>query len=214
MSTIPDVELQAGTLRFLEAGPKKLFINNEWVAPAGGESFATINPANGQELMQVALAGAEDVDQAVSAARAAYAHGPWPNKMSGQQRGQLLWKVADLIEHYIEELADLETLDNGKPRRIAHYDMVYAARHFRYYAGWAGKTEGTTIPVSIPNQFVYTLREPMGVVGLIIPWNFPLLMCAWKLAPALACGNTAILKPAEQTPLTALRLAEIGRAHV
>jgi acyl-CoA reductase-like NAD-dependent aldehyde dehydrogenase len=209
MSAIPDVELQAGTLRFLEAGPKQLFINNEWVAPAGGETFATVNPANGKELLQVALAGAEDVDRAVTAAREAFGQGPWLNKMSGQKRGQLLWKVADLIEQYIEELADLETLDNGKPRRIAYYDMVYAARHFRYYAGWAGKTEGATIPVSIPNQFVYTLREPMGVVGLIIPWNFPLLMCAWKLAPALACGNAVILKPAEQTPLTALRLAEI-----
>lgn len=209
MSALADVELQKGTLRFLENGPQQLFINNEWVAPAGGETFATINPANGRELMQVALAGAEDVDRAVAAAREAFENGPWQNKMDGAKRGQLLWKVADLIEQHIEELADLETLDNGKPRRVAYYDMVYAARHFRYYAGWSGKTEGTTIPVSIPNQFVYTLREPMGVVGLIIPWNFPLLMCAWKLAPALVCGNTVILKPAEQTPLTALRLADI-----
>ena len=124
-----------------------------------------------------------------------------------------MWKLADLIEKNIQELAELETLDNGKPVRVAHFDMVFAARHFRYYAGWASKLEGTTIPVSHPNQFVYTLREPMGVVGLIIPWNFPLLMAAWKLPPALACGNACILKPAEETPLTALRLGElIGEA--
>ena len=204
-----DVELQAGTTRFLEDGPKQLFINNEWVEPASGESFATVNPATGEELVQVALAGAEDVDRAVQAARAAF-DGPWRHKTSPQTRAQLLWQVAELIEEHADELAELEVLDNGKPLRVARYgDIPFAARHFRYYAGWASKLEGSTIPVSIPNQFVYTLREPMGVVGLIIPWNFPLLMCAWKLAPALACGNTSILKPAEQTPLTALRLAEL-----
>ncbi|MDX1664014.1 MAG: aldehyde dehydrogenase family protein, partial [Candidatus Promineifilaceae bacterium] len=143
------------------------------------------------------------------AARAAFG-GPWRHKTSPQKRAQLLWKVAELIEEHADELAELEVLDNGKPLRVARYgDIPFAARHFRYYAGWASKLEGSTIPVSIPSQFVYTLREPMGVVGLIIPWNFPLLMCAWKLAPALACGNTCVLKPAEQTPLTALRLAEL-----
>jgi acyl-CoA reductase-like NAD-dependent aldehyde dehydrogenase len=205
----PDVTLQPETLAFLEESPKKLLIGGEWVQAANGETFATVNPATGEELAQVALAGPEDVNQAVEAARQAKEKGPW-GKMSGEDRGGLLWKVADLIDLHADELAELETLDNGKPIRVSRRgDIPYAAKHFRYYAGWAGKIEGTTIPVSIPNQFVYTLREPMGVVGLIIPWNFPLLMAAWKLAPALACGNTAILKPAEETPLTALRLGEL-----
>lgn len=202
------VTLQPETLAFLE-NPKKLLIGGEWVQAANGETFATINPATGEELARVALASPEDVNQAVEAARQALEKGPW-GKMSGEERGGLLWKVADLIDLHADELAELETLDNGKPIRVSRRgDIPYAAKHFRYYAGWAGKIEGTTIPVSIPNQFVYTLREPMGVVGLIIPWNFPLLMAAWKLAPALTCGNTAILKPAEETPLTALRLGEL-----
>jgi acyl-CoA reductase-like NAD-dependent aldehyde dehydrogenase len=130
--------------------------------------------------------------------------------MSGEQRGALLWKLADLVDQHADQLAELETLDNGKPLRVSRKgDLPAVSRHFRYYAGWAGKLEGSTIPVSRVNQLVYTLREPVGVVGLIIPWNFPLLMCAWKLAPALACGNTAVLKPAEETPLTALRLGEL-----
>jgi acyl-CoA reductase-like NAD-dependent aldehyde dehydrogenase len=145
----------------------------------------------------------------VQAAREALERGLW-SKLSGEERGQLLWKVADLIEAHADELAELDTLDNGKPFRVARNgDVPFAVRHFRFYAGLAGKIEGRTIPVSIPNQFVYTRREPMGVVGLIIPWNFPLLMCAWKLAPALACGNTILLKPAEETPLSALRLGEL-----
>lgn len=202
------VTLQPETLAFLE-NPKKLLIGGEWVQAANGETFATINPATGEELARVALASPEDVNQAVEAARQALEKGPW-GKMSGEERGGLLWKVADLIDLHADELAELETLDNGKPIRVSRRgDIPYAAKHFRYYAGWAGKIEGTTIPVSIPNQFVYTLREPVGVVGLIIPWNFPLLMAAWKLAPALTCGNTAILKPAEETPLTALRLGEL-----
>ncbi len=208
-SALPDVELLPGTHAFLDSGPKRLFINNEWVEAATGRTFATVNPANGRELMQVAEAGEADVDRAVAAARQAFESGPWRTKMSDADRGRLLWQVAELIEKYTDELAELETLDNGKPLRVARYDMVFAARHFRYYAGLVGKIQGATIPVTIPNQFVYTLREPMGVVGLIIPWNFPLLMSAWKLGPALAAGNTAILKPAEETPLTALRLAEI-----
>ena len=147
----------------------------------------------------MALAGPADVDQAVEAARLAFESGPWP-ALSGAERGALLWKAADLVEQYADELAELETLDNGKPIRTARYgDLPTAIKHFRYYAGWASKLEGATIPVSFPNQFVYTLREPVGVVGLIIPWNFPLVMAAWKLAPALACGNTVILKPAEET---------------
>ncbi|HEY5669572.1 MAG TPA: aldehyde dehydrogenase family protein [Anaerolineales bacterium] len=209
ISLPPDVALRPSTVEFINSGPKKLLIGGEWVDAASGETFATINPATGEELTQVALAGSQDVDRAVKAARQAYEHGPW-SKFSGEERGHLLWKVADLIEAHADELAELDTLDNGKPLRVARRgDLPSAARHFRYYAGLAGKIEGSTIPVSMPNQFVYTRREPMGVVGLIIPWNFPLLMCAWKLAPALACGNTALLKPAEETPLSALRLGEL-----
>ncbi|MGE5221477.1 MAG: aldehyde dehydrogenase family protein, partial [Omnitrophica WOR_2 bacterium] len=209
MLTLPaEVSLQQGTLAFLQ-GPKKLLINNEWVDASSGETFPSINPATGETLVDVALAGQEDVERAVQAARTAFTGGAWSN-LSGDERGQMLFKVASLIENYADELAELETLDNGKPIRVSRRgDIPSAARHFRYYAGWAGKIEGSTVPVSIPDQLVYTLRVPMGVAGLIIPWNFPLLMAAWKLAPALACGNTVILKPAEETPLTALRLGEI-----
>lgn len=206
--TLPAVALQSDTRAFIEH-PHHLLINNEWVAAADGATFPTFNPATGEALTEVALAGVADVDQAVAAARQAFETGPWA-RLSGAERGELLWKVADLIERHADELAELETLDNGKPLRVARYgDVPFAARHFRYYAGWASKLEGSTIPVSIPNQLVYTRREPMGVVGLIIPWNFPLLMAAWKLAPALACGNCVLLKPAEETPLTALRLGEL-----
>jgi acyl-CoA reductase-like NAD-dependent aldehyde dehydrogenase len=210
-----DITLQPGTQSFLNSGRKQLYINGKWENALKDQTFQTLNPASGEVLAEVALAGLEDVERAVHAARAALEHGPW-STMSGESRGRLLNKVADLIELYADELAELETLDNGKPLRVSRQgDIPAAVKHFRYYAGWAGKIEGSTIPVSLPNQFVYTLREPVGVVGLIIPWNFPLLMCAWKLAPALACGNTVILKPAEETPLTALRLAEImGEAGI
>lgn len=206
----PEVQLQESTRSFLGRGTHKLLIGGEWTAASGGQTFPTLNPATGEQLGEVALAGVEDVDRAVAAARAAFETGPW-SKMSGEERGRLLWKLADLIDAHADELAELETLDNGKPLRVSRRgDLPFASRHFRYYAGWASKLEGSTVPVSLPNQFVYTLREPVGVVGLIIPWNFPLLMSAWKLAPALACGNTAILKPAEETPLTALRLGELS----
>lgn len=208
LTLTPEVSLQDSTRAFLEASPKRLLIDNEWVDPANGETFPTINPATGRELAQAALAGPADVDRAVQAARQAFENGPW-SRLNGEERGRLLYRLADLIEAHADELAELETLDNGKPLRVARVDMTFAARHFRYYAGWAGKLEGSSIPVTIPNQFVYTRREPMGVVGLIIPWNFPLLMAAWKLAPALAAGNTTLLKPAEETPLTALRLGEL-----
>jgi acyl-CoA reductase-like NAD-dependent aldehyde dehydrogenase len=204
-----DVTLLPETISFLESGPKMLMIGGAWVPAASGETFQTVNPATGDQLSEVASAGAEDVDRAVQAARQAFEEGPW-SRLSPDERSKLLWKLADLIETHADELAELETLDNGKPLRISRRgDIPAAARHFRYYAGWASKIEGSTIPVSIPDRLVYTLREPMGVVGLIIPWNFPFLMCAWKLAPALACGNTALLKPAEETPLTALRLGEL-----
>ncbi len=207
--TLPDVEISEPTRAFLEPTPKKLFIDNEWVEPESGETFHTVNPATGKPLAQIAQAGPEDVDRAVSAAREAFENGPW-GSMTPAQRGELMWRLADLIEANSQELAELETLDNGKPLRVSSKgDLPTTVKHLRYYAGWASKIQGSTIPVSLPDHFVYTVREPMGVVGMIIPWNFPLLMCAWKLGPALACGNTGVLKPAEETPLTALRLADL-----
>jgi acyl-CoA reductase-like NAD-dependent aldehyde dehydrogenase len=204
-----EVTLHENTRQYIQTGPKKLLINGQWENAIDNQTFETFNPASGEVLVQVALAGVEDVERAVHAARAAFEHSEW-NEMSGEARGGLLWRLADLIEEHAEELAEIETLDNGKPLRVSlKGDLPAAVKHFRYYAGWAGKLEGSSIPVSIPNQFVFTLREPVGVVGVIIPWNFPLLMAAWKLAPALACGNTVLLKPAEETPLTALRLGEL-----
>ena len=198
---------------FLRQQPVKMLIGGQWVEAASGKTFETMNPSTGQVLAKVAEGDSEDIDRAVAAARKAFESGVWP-KLTPSQRGRLLWKLADLIEQHAEELAQLETLNNGKPIKYSRGgDVPLTADHFRYFAGWATKLEGDTIPVSIPNMFTYTLREPVGVVGQIIPWNFPLQMAAWKLAPALACGNTVILKPAEQTPLSALRLGElIGEA--
>lgn len=188
----------------------KLLINGEWVE-GSGKGFDTINPATGEVLTQVAEATAKDVDQAVVAARKAFDEvgGPW-RKMSASERGRLLWRIADLVEKNIDELAELETLDNGKPIFESRYvDMPMVADVFRYYAGWATKIHGETVN-TFNNAFTYTLREPVGVVGAIVAWNFPLLLASWKLGPALACGNTAVLKPAEQTPLTALRFGELA----
>ncbi len=186
----------------------KLLIDNEWVNSRSGKTFATINPATGEEICQVAEADAPDVDLAVRAARAAFEKGPW-HSMSGSERGRLMHRLADLIEKNAEELARLETLDNGKPMHVAMAaDLPLTIACYRYYAGWADKLQGKTIPVS-GNYFCYTRHEPIGVVGQIIPWNFPLLMQAWKLGPALATGNTVVMKPAEQTPLTALRIGEL-----
>jgi acyl-CoA reductase-like NAD-dependent aldehyde dehydrogenase len=194
---------------FLRQQPIKMLIKGQWVESASGKTFDVFNPASGEVLARVAEGDREDINRAVAAARKAFESGAW-SRMIASQRGRLLWKLADLIERNADELALLETLDNGKPIRYSRsIDVPQAADHFRYFAGWASKLEGNTIPVSIPNMFTYTLREPLGVVGQIIPWNFPLQMAAWKLAPALACGNTVILKPAEQTPLTALRLGEL-----
>lgn len=199
----------ASTSAFLHQQPIKMLIGGQWVESASGKTFDSINPSSGEVLAKVAEGDAEDINRAVAAARKAFESGPWP-KLTPSQRGQLLWKVAELIEQHAEELAQLETLDNGKPIKYSRAaDVPLTADHFRYFAGWATKIEGETIPVSVPNMFTYTLREPMGVVGQIIPWNFPLQMASWKLAPALACGNTVVLKPAEQTPLTALRLGEL-----
>lgn len=194
---------------FLQQQPIKLLIGGQWQASASGKTFETFNPSTGAVLATVAEGDAEDIKRAVAAARKAFEGGPW-RRISAAQRGRLLWKLADLIEQYADELALLETLDNGKPIRYSRsIDVPQTAEHFRYFAGWASKLEGETIPVSMPQMFTYTVREPVGVVGQIIPWNFPLQMAAWKLAPALACGNTIVLKPAEQTPLSALRLGEL-----
>jgi phenylacetaldehyde dehydrogenase len=192
----------------------RLLIDGEWVEAASGRTFPTVNPATGQPLAEIAAGDAADIDRAVAAARRAFESGPWP-KMTPAERQKMIWRLADLIEASLEELAQLETLDNGKPLSVARVaDVPLTIEHFRYYAGWATKIEGETIPVSVPYApgarfFNYTLREPVGVVGQIIPWNFPLLMAAWKLGPALAAGNCVVLKPAEQTPLSALRLGEL-----
>src|SRR5438128_2249719 len=186
----------------------KLLINNKWVSSSSGKTFPTINPATGQEICQVAEADAPDVDKAVSSARAAFDRGPW-RRMAAADRGQLLHRLADLIEQNADELAQLESLDNGKPYHVAKAaDLPLTIGCYRYYAGWADKIQGKTIPIA-GDYFCYTRHEPVGVVGQIIPWNFPLLMQAWKLGPALAAGNTVVLKPAEQTPLTALRVGEL-----
>lgn len=189
--------------------PGRLLINGEWVE--GKKHFDTINPATAEVLTQIADAGAADVDQAVAAARKAFddPKGPW-RKMSASERGRLIWKLADLMEQHIEELAELETLDNGKPIFESRYvDMPMAIDVMRYYAGIATKIQGDTVN-TLSAAFTYTMREPLGVVGAIVPWNFPLLLATWKLGPALACGNTVIYKPAEQTPLTALKLGELA----
>src|SRR6202795_4237492 len=186
----------------------KLLINGEWVSAASGKTFPTINPSTGEVITQVAEADAADVDKAVAAGRAGFEKGAW-RKMAGSARGVLMNKLADLIEKNIEELAELEALDNGKPYQVAlTADLPLTIACYRYYAGWADKIQGKTIPVQ-GRYFTYTKHEPVGVVGQIIPWNFPLLMQAWKLAPALAAGCTSVLKPAEQTPLTALRVGEL-----
>ena len=186
----------------------KLLINNQWVESVSGKRFPTVNPATGEEICRVAEADAADVDKAVHAAREAFEKGPW-RKMAAAERGKLLYKLAELIEKNADELARLEALDNGKPYQVARTaDLPLVIGCYRYYAGWADKIQGKTIPVA-GNYFCYTRHEPVGVVGQIIPWNFPLLMQAWKLGPALAAGNTVVLKPAEQTPLTALRVGEL-----
>ena len=194
--------------------PRQLFINGQWADAASGKTFETPNPATGETLAHIAEGDAEDVDRAVRAARRAFEDGPW-SRMTPSERGRIIWRIGDLILEHTDELAQLESLDNGKPFAVAQAaDVPLAADLFHYMAGWATKIEGNTINISVPympgaNFHSYTLREPLGVVGQIIPWNFPLLMAAWKLGPALATGNCVILKPAEQTPLTALKLAEL-----
>ncbi len=190
--------------------PKKLLIDGKWVDAKSGKSFKTYNPATEEVLAEIPEAGKEDVDAAVKAARIAFEDGRFHRKMTAAQRAHCLYKLADLIEKHADELAQLETLDNGKPISEARWvDVAATVETFRYYAGWATKLEGETINAN-NNFFTYTLREPIGVVGQIIPWNFPMLMMAWKWGPALACGNSVVLKPAEQTPLSALRIGELA----
>ena len=194
------------------AKARPMLINGQWVGAASGKTFPTYNPATGEVLAQVAEGDQEDINRAVAAARAAFKRGsPW-RKMTPSERGRLMWKLADLLEARLEEFAQLESLDQGKPVVIARVaDIPVSIDQIRYYAGWATKVEGHTIPISAQggNFLAYTLREPIGVVGQIIPWNFPMIMATLKLGPALATGCTVVLKPAEQTPLTALLLGEL-----
>jgi phenylacetaldehyde dehydrogenase len=194
------------------AKSRQMLINGKWVNAASGKTFPTYNPATGEVLARVAEGDKEDVERAVAAARAAFDKGPW-RKLAPSERARLMWKLADLLEEHLEEFAQLECLNQGKPLFLARVaDLPVSIDQLRYYAGWATKIEGNTIPLSMQpgGKFLaYTLREPIGVVGQIIPWNFPLIMATLKLGPALASGCTVVLKPAEQTPLTALRLGEL-----
>src|SRR5262245_53109341 len=189
---------------------QKMLIGGKWVDSVSGKTFETTNPATGEVICRVAEGDKADIDLAVKAARKAFESGPWP-KLSAADRGRLLHKLADAIENNLDELAALETLDNGKPLSDSRTaDVPMTVKCYRYYAGWADKIHGKTIPVE-GSYFCYTRHEPVGVVGQIIPWNFPLLMQAWKWGPALAAGNCVVLKPAEQTPLTALRVAKLAQ---
>jgi phenylacetaldehyde dehydrogenase len=204
-----------GAKRFLASRRKQLFIGNEWVDAASGKTLDTVNPATGEVLAQIAAGAAADVERAVASARAAFESPAWRD-MTGAQRARLLWRMADLMEASLDELAELETLDQGKPVWVGKYaEIPGGIDQFRYFAGQATKIEGTTIPTSISYQpagkkiFAYTVKEPIGVVGAIVPWNSPIVLTAMKIAPALAAGCTMVLKPAEDTSLTALRLAEL-----
>jgi acyl-CoA reductase-like NAD-dependent aldehyde dehydrogenase len=209
MTTAALPEALSDAAREFAGGPHGLLIGGERPDAADGRTFDTIDPSTGQPIAEVAHAGAEDVDRAVRAAREAF-EGAWA-KLPAAGRSLAMLKLADLVEEHAQELAELESLDNGKPVGLAKaVDVRLTAEHLRYFAGWPTKIVGETIPVSWPNTFCYTRKEPVGVAGQIIPWNFPLLMSAWKAAPALAAGCTVVLKPAEQTPLTALRLGELA----
>jgi phenylacetaldehyde dehydrogenase len=207
------VELDPAVREFT-AKERPLLIGGQWVAAASGKTFETYDPSTGEVLANVAEGDQEDIDRAVAAARKAFEDGPW-TKLTPSERGRLVHRVGDLIMEHADELATLETLDNGKPFAVAKAaDIPLSADLFWYMSGWATKLDGRTVEPHVPYKpgsewHAYTRREPVGVVGQIIPWNFPLLMAAWKLAPALACGNTIVLKPAEQTPLSVLRLGEL-----
>jgi acyl-CoA reductase-like NAD-dependent aldehyde dehydrogenase len=207
------VTLPAGVLPRVSARlseQQRLLVGDGWVDAIDGGVLSTVDPSTASRLSVFADAGPEDVDRAVAAARAALDAPDW-GKLQGRDRARLLFGLADALEENLEELAQLEALDTGKPLANARQvDIPNAADHFRYFAGWVTKIEGATIPHASVDQLIYTRREPVGVCALIVPWNYPLLLASWKVAPALACGNTVILKPAEQTPLTALRLGELA----
>ena len=210
---IEEVKASEPVRQFI-TGRKKMLINGKWVEAISGRTFPSHNPATGDVTAEVAEGDAADIDLAVKAARAAFESGAWPS-LTPSERGRMIWRLADLLEAHLDEFAELEALDNGKPVGVARVaDVPLAVDLFRYMAGWATKIEGRTFGISVPYApgakfFAYTLREPVGVVGQIIPWNFPLLMAAWKLGPALAAGCTIVMKPAEQTPLSCLRLGEL-----
>jgi acyl-CoA reductase-like NAD-dependent aldehyde dehydrogenase len=207
-SALPDVLSDAA--RSFAAGPHRLLIGSERPAAADGRTFETLDPATGRPIAEVAHAGAEDVDRAVRAARAAFDDGRWTG-VAAAERTRAMLALADALEAHADELAELESLDNGKPLKLAkRVDVPLTVEHLRYFAGWPTKIAGETLPVAQRDMHCYTRKEPVGVCAQIIPWNFPLLMAAWKIAPALAAGCTIVLKPAEQTPLTALRLGELA----
>jgi acyl-CoA reductase-like NAD-dependent aldehyde dehydrogenase len=207
-SALPDA--LSDSARSFAAGPHRMVIGADRLEAADGRSLETLDPATGRAIAAVPHAGAEDVDRAVRAAREAFEDGRWSG-IAAAQRTRALLALADAIEANADELAQIESLDNGKPVKLARrVDVPLAAEHVRYFAGWPTKIAGETLPVAQPNMHCYTRKEPVGVCGQIIPWNFPLLMAAWKIAPALAAGCTVVLKPAEQTPLTALRLGELA----
>jgi acyl-CoA reductase-like NAD-dependent aldehyde dehydrogenase len=207
-TALPDA-LGAASREFLSR-PQRLLIGDERPEAVDGGTFATLDPSSGREIATVAQAGAEDVRRAVAAARTALEDGPW-GSMPPSGRERLINALADVIESHDEELAEIESLDNGKPVGLARFvDVRGSAAHLRYFAGWPTKIEGGVLPVTAPDMLCYTRREPVGVCGQIVPWNFPLLMAAWKIGPALAAGCTTVLKPAEQTPLSALRLGELA----
>jgi len=214
MSTATMTEALHPNVGTFVAQTRKMLINGRWVNAQSGKTFPTYDPATGEVLAHVTEGDKADIDLAVQAARKAFEEGPW-RTMTSSDRGKVIWRLADLLESNLEEFAQLESLDNGKPLTIARAaDVPLAVDLFRYMAGWTTKIEGNTIPISVPYMpgaefLAYTRREPVGVVGQIIPWNFPLLMAAWKLGPALAVGCTIVMKPAEQTPLSALRLGEL-----
>jgi acyl-CoA reductase-like NAD-dependent aldehyde dehydrogenase len=191
-----------------KATSKDMLIGGSWRQASDGGTFESLDPANGEVLATVPEATAEDVDAAVDAARTAFESEEW-SALPPAGRARLIWRVGDLVEEHLEELAELDTRDQGRPIAISRMVTGPVAEHFRYYAGWATKIAGETTRVNFPGVFHYTLREPIGVCALITPWNFPLVLAGWKLAPALACGNTVVIKPAEQTPLSTLRLIEL-----
>ncbi|HEY3829821.1 MAG TPA: aldehyde dehydrogenase family protein [Solirubrobacteraceae bacterium] len=206
--TLP--EALGDAARAFIAGPHRLLIGAERPKAADGRTFATLDPATGREIAHVPHAGPADVAGALAAARAAFADGPWAS-MPASGRERILFALAQTIEDHAQELAEIESLDNGKPVNLARYvDVAGTIAHLRYFAGWPTKIEGAVLPVTAPNMHCYTRREPVGVCAQIVPWNFPLMMAAWKIAPALAAGCTVVLKPAEQTPLSALRLGELA----